>query len=338
MPTFRVSLEHPDPEIIAEAARHLRAGRLVAFPTETVYGLGAHALDPAAVARIYEAKGRPAWNPLIVHVASAEHVHSVAGEWPAVARELADAFWPGPLTLVVPRRDAVPDAVTAGLASVALRVPAHPVAQALLIAAGVPVAAPSANRSMALSPTRAEHVARALGDRVAMILDAGPTSVGIESTVIDVTGERPRLLRPGGLPLLDIERVAGPVERAPTALPDDAPRASPGMMERHYAPRARLLLFAPADVGGANAELLAEHDRGGRPAAIVFGERDRREFPAAGTVESLPFQPLEYARLLYDTLHRLDDEGCTMVAVEEPPDAPGWEGVRDRLRRAATPR
>lgn len=336
MPTHRVSPEHPDPQVIQHAAEHLRQGRLVAFPTETVYGLGAHAMDPAAVARIYEAKGRPAWNPLIVHLASAHHVHSVASEWPAVAGELADAFWPGPLTLVVPRQPDVPDAVTAGLPTVALRVPAHPVAHALLVAAGVPVAAPSANRSMALSPTRAVHVEQALGDRVAMILDGGPTTVGIESTVVDLTGPRPRLLRPGGLPLAELERVAGRIELVRPDLAGDAPRPSPGMMERHYAPRARLVLFTPADAAHTGRLVIAERDQGGRPAAVLLSERNSPVMSAAVTTAILPPDPRGYARVLYETLHRLDAEGCTLVAVEEPPDEPGWEGVRDRLRRAST--
>lgn len=336
MPTYRVSPDHPDPQVIQDAARHLQEGRLVAFPTETVYGLGAHAMDPEAVSRIYEAKGRPAWNPLIVHVASAERVHAVASEWPPVAQQLAEAFWPGPLTLVVPKRPDVPDAVTAGLHSVALRVPAHPVAHALLQAAGIPVAAPSANRSMALSPTRAVHVERALGDRVAMILDGGPTAVGIESTVIDLTGERPRLLRPGGLALQEIERVAGPVHVPSPDTSGDAPRPSPGMMDRHYAPRARLVLFAAGDRDAAGRVVDAERDRGGRPAAVLFGEFGAQPAPGAAIVEVLPRDPAGYASRLYDTLHRLDAEGCTLVAVEEPPDEPGWEGVRDRLRRAST--
>lgn len=336
MPTQRVSPEHPDPQIIQDAARHLREGRLVAFPTETVYGLGAHAMDPDAVARIYEAKGRPSWNPLIVHVATADHVHAVAAQWPPVAQRLADAFWPGPLTLVVPKRADVPDAVTAGLSSVALRVPAHPVAHALLLAAGIPVAAPSANLSMALSPTRADHVERALGDRVAMVLDGGPTTVGIESTVIDVTGERPRLLRPGGLTLLAVQSVVGPVD-----MPEDSPaggvaRASPGMMERHYAPRARLVLFRPSEGDEMRRVLASEAAHGGAPGAVVWSGRNSSLLAGTAEVAVLPFDPAGYARMLYETLHRFDGEGCTMVAVEEPPDEPGWEGVLDRLRRAST--
>ncbi|MBA3889162.1 MAG: threonylcarbamoyl-AMP synthase [Gemmatimonadaceae bacterium] len=337
MPTHRVSPEHPDPGIIQEAAALLRRGHLVAFPTETVYGLGAHAMDPQAVARIYAAKGRPAWNPLIVHVATADDVHAVAASWPEMARQLAEAFWPGPLTLVVPKRPDVPDSVTAGLPTVALRVPAHPVAQALLVAAAIPVAAPSANPSMALSPTRASHVARAFGDQVAMILDGGPTMVGIESTVVDVTGERPRLLRPGGIAPHVIEQVVGRLavpDAAPTA---DAARSSPGMMERHYAPRARLLVFQAGSESAARQAMDDERHRGGVPGAVIWSDASAAGIPASGIVVRLPRGAAEYARRLYETLHGMDDQGCTLIALEAPPDEPGWEGVSDRVRRAATP-
>src|SRR4051794_39087740 len=213
----------PDPADVAVAAAVLHRGGLVAFPTETVYGLGANALDAAAVARIFAAKGRPATNPLIVHVAAAEHVWSVAADWPAVAARLAERFWPGPLTLVLPKAAAVPDAVTAGGPTVAVRVPAHPVALALLRAAGVPLAAPSANRSTELSPTTAGHVLHGLGGRIDLVLDAGPTAGGIESTVLDVTTNPPRLLRPGLVTPAMIEAVIGPIRRAsePEALATD---------------------------------------------------------------------------------------------------------------------
>lgn len=336
MPTRRVSTEHPEPHIIEQAARYLQAGLLVAFPTETVYGLGAHAMDPEAVARIYEAKGRPAWNPLIVHVAAADDVHAVAAEWPPDAQRLADAFWPGPLTLVVPRRPEVPDSVTAGLPSVAVRVPAHPVAHALLIAAGIPVAAPSANRSTELSPTRAEHVERTLGDRVAMILDGGPTTVGIESTVVDVSGDRPRLLRPGGISRQDLEAVVGALEQPADTPRDGAARPSPGMMERHYAPRARVVLFGPESAGQVHRAIADEHARGGRTGVVAWSGRSGALESEATVVVTLPYDAAGYASELYATLHGLDDEGCTLVAVEAPPDEPGWEGVRDRLRRAST--
>ncbi|MDF1501573.1 L-threonylcarbamoyladenylate synthase, partial [Roseisolibacter sp. H3M3-2] len=241
MPIRSVDPAAPDPAVLAEAAAVLRAGGLVAFPTETVYGLGAHALDADAVRRIFAAKGRPSYNPLIAHAADADGARALAAAWPDAAERLAAAFWPGPLTLVLPKRPHVPDALTAGLPAVAVRVPAHPVALALLRAAALPVAAPSANRFTELSPTTAAHVAKALGDRVDLIVDGGPAGVGIESTVVDLTGARPALLRPGPLGAEAIGAVLGETP-TPGAVPDrvDAPRAAPGMVERHYAPRAEV--------------------------------------------------------------------------------------------------
>ena len=216
MELLRVDPRSPDPAIVARAAGVLRDGGLVAFPTETVYGLGANALDPNAVERIYSAEGRPAYNPLIVHIADASDAPLIAAEWPERAEMLARAFWPGPLTIVLPKKPNVPDGVTAGLPSVAIRVPAHPVARALLAAARIPVAAPSANRSMMLSPTTAAHVAKSLGDSVDLILDGGPTNVGIESTVIDLTTPTPTLLRPGMISAEAIGRIIGPIGAART--------------------------------------------------------------------------------------------------------------------------
>lgn len=336
MPTRRISPDNPEPDIIAEAAAHLRAGHLVAFPTETVYGLGANALDPEAVARIYAAKGRPSYNPLIVHLASAGDASQVASAWPDAAARLSEAFWPGPLTLVVPRRDEVPDAVSAGLPTVGVRVPAHPVAHALLVAAGVPVAAPSANRSTELSPTRARHVERALGERVAMILDGGPTTVGIESTVVDVTGTTPVLLRPGGLSRQAIEAVVGALRVPAPRDAADAPLPSPGMMERHYAPRTPVLLFAPADASRVAAELQGARATGKRIGALLHG-RAAGALGFADEVAILPPRPAEYASRLYDALHDLDEAGCDVIAVERVPASGDWDGVRDRLERAARP-
>jgi L-threonylcarbamoyladenylate synthase len=292
---------------IAHAAELLRAGKLVAFPTETVYGLGANALDAAAVARIFTAKGRPSTSPLIVHVDSVEMARSLAAQWPEAAERLAARFWPGPLTLIVPKNPRIPDAVTAGLGTVGLRMPAHPVALELIRAAGVPVAAPSANRFTELSPTTAAHVRKSLGKAVDYVLDGGPTTVGIESTVLSLAGERPVLLRPGVIPLPEIEALIGKVEVA-AGTPQGA-HLSPGMHLRHYRPRTPLYLLAAGDAEPA-----------GRGAWLRIG--------AAG--------PRAYAAALYDTLHRLDEEGLDWIAVERPPDAPEWAGVLDRLRRAAT--
>src|SRR5438270_1210329 len=224
--------------LIREAARLIESGRLVAFPTETVYGLGANALDAAAVARIFEVKGRPSTSPLIVHVDSMEMARGLAREWPPAAETLARAYWPGPLTLIVPKRPEVPDIVTAGLDTVGLRMPRHPLALELIRAAGVPVAAPSANRFTELSATTADHVRQSLGDAVDCVLDGGPTQVGIESTVISLAGP-PVLLRPGMISREEIEALIGPVGTAGAV---EGAHPSPGMHPRHYAPRTTLVL------------------------------------------------------------------------------------------------
>src|SRR5256714_6423360 len=229
-------------EAIASAASVLRGGGLVAFPTETVYGLGANALDVNAVARIFAAKGRPAYNPLIVHIPDVVSARELVRDWSTQAERLAAKFWPGPLTLVMRKREIVPDVVTAGVDSVALRVPSHPVALALLCAVRLPLAAPSANRSTELSPTTAQHVARSLGGRIDLILDGGPTDVGIESTVVDLRGDRPVILRPGLIGARELEPLVRELG-TPNETHGDAPRPSPGMLDRHYAPRAPLVLF-----------------------------------------------------------------------------------------------
>ena len=287
---------------IQQAAELLRAGRLVAFPTETVYGLGANALDEAAVRRIFEAKGRPLTSPLIVHVASAEMARGLASVWPEQAERLAKAFWPGPLTLVVPKAAHVPDLVTAGLPSVALRMPAHPVAMELLRAAGVPLAAPSANRFTELSPTTADHVRRAFegaGGGPELILDGGPCTVGIESTVLSLTGTRARILRPGMVSRDEIERVIGPVEEGGGA-------ESPGQHPKHYSPRTPVYLDREPDSGN--------------------GFRLR--------FSDMPGDAAGYARRLYGRLHELDGAGYDWIWIEMPPDEGAWAGVRDRLTRA----
>ena len=327
-----VDPHQPDPESLVRAAETLRRGGLVAFPTETVYGLGAHALDPRAVARIYAAKGRPGYNPLIVHVADAQAARALASAWPAEAERLAAAFWPGPLTLVLPKNDSVPDSVTAGLPSVALRVPAHPVAHALLRAAGIPVAAPSANRSTEVSPTTAQHVARSLGNAVDLIVDGGPCPVGIESTVLSLAGPVPTLLRPGTISVDDLRPVIGEIA-LPSAAPDaEAARPSPGMLDRHYAPRAELRLLDEMDA-------LRRLPETGEKTALLLraGTGFRDELPGWIDVMEMPDDPAAYAARLYAVLHELDEGGYARGWVQAPPDAPAWAGVRDRLRRAASP-
>ncbi len=292
-------------EKIAQAAELIRAGRLVAFPTETVYGLGANALDAKAVQRIFTAKGRPRTSPLIVHVDSVAMARELALSWPESAGILTARYWPGPLTVVVFKQPHIPAIVTAGLPTVGLRMPAHPLALALISEAGVPIAAPSANRFTELSPTAAAHVPATLAD---FVLDGGPSRVGIESTVLSLAA-KPVLLRPGVIPLAEIEALIGPLEIAGPAGVGAHP--SPGMHPRHYRPRTRLLLL------GAGAA-----PPPGRGAWLRIG----REMPG---------EPLAYAAALYKTLHRLDAEGWDWIAVEPPPDDAAWAGVLDRLRRAA---
>ncbi len=302
---------------IARAGALLRSGGLVAFPTETVYGLGANALDVAAVERIFEAKGRPATSPLIVHVASIHLARLIVAEWPVRADLLAHRFWPGPLTLVLKKHANISARVTAGLDTVGIRVPAHPMALALLRAAGVPVAAPSANRFGGLSPTRAEHVRASLGDRVGLILDGGPTEVGIESTVLSIVDD-PLLLRPGMVSREQIEAVIGPV-RVAGAAATEAGHASPGLHLRHYSPVTPLVLVT-----------LGEALPAGR-GAHMFITAPR---PAARAV-AMPNDAEEYGAALYRTLYELDAQGHDWIAVEVPPDGPAWVAIRDRLARAA---
>lgn len=330
MATLLVDPDAPDPEAVARAAAVLRGGGLVAFPTETVYGLGAAALDPRAVARIFEAKGRPGYNPLIVHLPDPAAAPALSAEWSEAAERLARAFWPGPLTLVVPRAAGIPDVVTAGLPSVALRVPAHPVAHALLVAAGIPVAAPSANRSTEVSPTTARHVEKSLGGRVDLILDGGPTPVGIESTVVSLTGEVPTVLRPGTISTDELRAVVGEVETVSGAPAGRAARPSPGMLDRHYAPRARVVLTPSYDELPGSALPAGER-------VAVLRLHGPPYVPGAEVVR-MPTDAAGYASRLYAVFHDLDAAGYSTIVVEEPPDTPAWDGVRDRLRRAAHPR
>jgi len=289
---------------IAHAAELIRAGKLVAFPTETVYGLGANAFDAAAVARIFEAKRRPHSSPLIVHVDSIEMARGLAAVWPEAAETLARRYWPGPLTLVVPKRPTIPDIVTAGLPTVGLRMPAHPLALELVRTAGVPIAAPSANRFTELSPSAAGHIPPQLADYV---IDGGPARVGIESVVLSLVGA-PTLLRPGAISLPEIEALIGPVSLG--VAPGEGPHPSPGMHPRHYSPATPLYVLGP---GAQPPE--------GDGAWLRIG----REMPA---------NPSDYAAALYETLHRLDKQGLAWIAVERPPDDPEWAGVLDRLLHA----
>lgn len=333
----------PEPDAIRRGAEIIRAGGLVAFPTETVYGLGANALDASAVARIFEAKGRPSTNPVIVHVSDASEVLNVASNWPKTAARLAERFWPGPLTLVVPKSDRVPDIVTAGGPTVAVRCPNHPVARALIRAAGVPIAAPSANRSTELSPTRAEHVLKSLNGRIDLLLDGGPCQGGIESTVVDVTGEVAQVLRPGLITVPMLEEVCGRVEMGAKC---EGVSRSPGQMAKHYSPRTPLMLaVGDYETNGALDQFLAFRDEGKRVGMLMFGRRvngryrrmlhDEYRDLERWVRKVMPVEPEEYAAKLYDTLHELDAEGWDLILVEMPPDTPEWAAVRDRLTRSA---
>ena len=311
-----------DPVAIQEAAGILKHGGLVAFPTETVYGLGADATSAAAVSGIFRAKGRPSYNPLIVHVADIASAKTIVTSWPPTAQALADRFWPGPLTLVLPKADSIPENVTAGLPTVGVRVPNHPVALALIRAAGLPLAAPSANRSMHVSPTLGDHVASSLGGAPDLILDAGPVAVGIESTVLDLTTRIPTVLRPGMISVDQLRDVIGRVEVASGHAPDGVARPSPGMMDRHYSPAARVLIVDATEIATA-----ARH--GGKVVVLA-------RTPVSGAnVWPMPSTAADYARLLYGMLHRADAEGYDTVIVEAVPADSAWDGVRDRLRRAA---
>ncbi|MBY0528531.1 MAG: threonylcarbamoyl-AMP synthase [Gemmataceae bacterium] len=334
MPTevIQVNSVEPDAAAIARAAAVLRQGGLVAFPTETVYGLGANALDANAVARIFAAKGRPPINPIIVHVTDAIQAQQLATAWPDSAQRLADRFWPGPLTLVLPRREIVPDIVTAGGPTVGLRVPAHSIARALLAAADVPIAAPSANPSTGVSATRAEHVLRGLGDRIDLLLDGGPTSGGLESTVLDLTTTPARLLRPGLITAAEIEAVIGPVaRRGGQASAESETLRSPGLLARHYAPRT---VLECVEEGSNRAVELCR--LGLRVGWLAFGKTQTLQHEGLFVV-LMERDPARYAADLYAQLHALDEAGVDRIVVTLPPDSEAWTAVRDRLRRASSP-
>jgi L-threonylcarbamoyladenylate synthase len=324
-----VVLDGLDAAAIDRAAGLIASGELVAFPTETVYGLGARADHDSAVARIFALKGRPPAHPLIVHVADRAGAEPFIATMPAVAARLVDAFWPGPLTVIVARASGVADAAAAGQATIGLRCPAHPIAHALLVAAraaGVPgVAAPSANRFGRISPTTAAHVIEEFGEDL-LVLDGGAAQLGIESAIVDCSRDRPALLRPGVLTRERIEAVLG----APLAGADIAAPRAPGTLEAHYAPRAKLrlmptqMLRTALEVLGSDPLKLAVYSRS-VPSGVATGVRHRR----------MPARPEQAAHELFAVLRELDSTGVHLIWVEEPPPGPEWDGVRDRLSRAA---
>jgi L-threonylcarbamoyladenylate synthase len=291
---------------IERAVNILRRGGLVAFPTETVYGLGADATNADAVRRIFQAKGRPSTNPLICHVADANVAQRYARTWPLAASRIVDRYWPGPITIVLPKTDAIVPEATAGLDTVGLRAPNHPLTLELLRAFDKPLAGPSANKSMHVSPTTAAHVCEELGDAIDLILDGGPCAVGIESTVLDLSSDRPMILRPGGISHEQIEAIIGPVE-----LNNGASQKSPGQHPIHYAPRTATFRFERS-------------------------QRDQLDLRDA-VVLDVDSDPATYARELYSRLRQLDAQCARAIYVEVPPDAPEWAAVRDRLIRATQP-
>ena len=326
-----VDPDYPDGDAIDAAARVLRGGGLVAFATETVYGLGADATDPEAVARIYEAKGRPAFNPLIVHVSGVEMARSCTRHWPPEADALAARFWPGPLTLVLARGESISRAATAGGDTVGIRMPRPRVARALIERTGRPIAAPSANRSTGLSPTLARHVLKDLDGKIDMVLDSGPTGIGLESTVLDLMCWPPRILRPGAIAAEPLSEalgavVMGPIDAdAPTA---SVPLPSPGRMPVHYAPRTDAVRVEPGRVTSMRWP--------GRFGLLVFGQPELPPLPAPAVRRDLP-GPVEAAAALYAILHDWDDLDLDRIVVVPPPDSPEWAAIRDRLRRATRP-
>lgn len=343
-----VDAEHPDLRLIAAAAEAIRGGRLVAFPTETVYGLGAHALDATAIGRLFQAKGRPATDPMIVHIARQEQLTDIVQEIPPVAHELSATFWPGALTLILAKREHVPDAVTAGRPTVGVRVPAHPVARALLDAAGVPIAAPSANRFSRPSPTTAQHVMTDLEGVVDLVLDAGPTPVGVESTVLDLTVSPPVVRRPGGVTVEQLQLILPNVVTSTETLTASASQPSPGQLLRHYAPDHSLTLYlGPSDraVGRLAEEVRAAVARGLKVGVLAPTEDLVALAPrlaavaAAGRVLTRPYgsrlNVAASARDLYHALRELDAEEIDVILATAPEPRGLGAAIVDRLTRAA---
>ena len=324
------------PELFQKAVRRaaelLRAGEVVALPTETVYGLAANALDETAVAKIFKVKARPANNPVIVHVAGVEMARSCAAEWPERAQKLAQSFWPGPLTLVLPRAGKIPANVTAGGATVGLRWPSHPFMPAVIRECGFPLAAPSANQSNCLSPTNAAHVRAQLGGKIPLIVDGGQSQVGIESTVLDLTVSPPAILRPGMIHAESLAASGGGIQNAPFDTQNPVLR-SPGLLRKHYSPLAKLLVLRWQD----DADLRFQLSASKVPAGACFVIAHSR-IPGAGhfaDVSVMPHDVEAFARAFYSALHACDLAGAKWIVVEALPESPAWSGIADRLRRAA---
>lgn len=323
---FRTAVDH--------AVALLREGAVVALPTETVYGLAANAFDVKAVQTIYEVKERPARNPVIVHVASLARARECVSAWPEEAEKLARQFWPGPLTLVLPRAAAIPDIVAAGGNTVGVRFPLHPLIRRVIEGCEFPLAAPSANPANQLSPTTAGHVLEGLRGKIPLIVDAGPTSVGIESTVLDLTTERPRILRPGMISAQQIEQVIKQEITSPANEPGEAGELrSPGLLKKHYSPQARMIVASWKNDGELSALV---KECGVKPEGIhVITYENIPEANPFGRVAIIPYDEDAYARAIYAELHRSDELGALLILVERPPAGGKWDGIRDRLARAS---
>jgi L-threonylcarbamoyladenylate synthase len=308
--------------VIERAVQLLREGKLVAFPTETVYGLGADATNGAAIERIFAAKGRPSTNPLICHVADETMARRYASDWPAHASEVIRRFWPGPVTIVVRKTSEIPAQATAGRDTVGLRAPNHPLTLELIRTFGKPIAGPSANRSNHISPTTAQHVREELGDRVDLILDGGPCGVGIESTVVDLTGDVPTILRPGGVSREQLIDAIGPVELISQTIDPAQAAASPGQHAKHYAPRSPAYRITPQEATNADPS------RGRYMLLSPSG--------TSPWITPMPRDPQQYAQMFYGTLRELDSTHPQAIFIELPPPTPEWTAVRDRILRATT--
>jgi L-threonylcarbamoyladenylate synthase len=317
---------------VKRAAELLRAGEVVALPTETVYGLAANALDAQAVAKIFQIKGRPSHNPIIVHVASNEMAQTCVAQWTEIAESFSKSFWPGPITLVLPRSKKIPDNVTAGGATVGVRWPSHPFMQAVIRECGFPLAAPSANLSNQISPTNAEHVRSQLDGKIPLIVDGGQSQVGIESTVLDLTVSPPRVLRPGMIHAESLAAVAGNLQPSTSDVKPSTLR-SPGLLEKHYSPKAKLVVLDWRDeadlrfqLATFNLQLSTVHILAHTNIPLGF---------AATNVSVIPHDAEAFARALYAELHHCDAAGAKLIVVEALPGLPEWSGIADRLKRAA---
>jgi L-threonylcarbamoyladenylate synthase len=317
---------------VRRASDLLRAGEVVALPTETVYGLAANALDQNAVAKIYEIKGRPAHNPIIVHVTGNKMAKDCVAEFPAAAEKLSKSFWPGPLTLVLPRANKIPDLVTAGGGTVGVRWPSHPFMQAVMRACGFPLAAPSANLSNQISPTNAEHVGAQLGEKILLIVDGGQSQVGIESTVLDLTTTPARILRPGMIHAESLAAAGLPIADCRLPIGESALK-SPGLLKKHYSPKAKLVVTSWNNDADLAAQIGNWKSQIGN-VQIVAHTKIPTSFGAAN-VSVIPHDAEAFARALYGELHRCDAAGAELIVVEAPPDSPEWAGIADRLRRAS---